>query len=113
MNAAIALIVLVGILAVYSFATVQADTKELEAKRGWRIKARPAGAFAYEEQRDGSCVGFTMDEITDYREPPHHLQIMCSTRWTEYPEWTHGRRNQILGRIRSELKEPDYVLKEA
>ena len=112
MNLALIFLISFGALAVFSFLTVHEDRKEFESKRGWRIKARGAGAFAYEEKRQGIWVGFTMDELTDYREPPHHLQIMCSARWSEYPDWAHARREEILRRIRSELKEPDYVLKE-
>lgn len=80
--------------------------------RGWRLLCVSPDGWRYEEKHAEAWTGFLMSEQMDFREPPHHLEIMSSSRWSEYPEWTHGRREEILARIRSELKEPNYVLKE-
>jgi hypothetical protein len=113
MNAVIVCIVGFAAFAIFMLLWRMEDRRAAEEKRGWRLRCVSAGSWAYEEKRAGSWGGFIMSELTDYREPPHHLQIMSQPRWIEYPEWTQGRREEILRRIRSELKEPDYVLKEA
>ena len=101
-------------LAVFSWVSGAADQRDQEARRGWRVRCVAAGSWAYDEKRgDAWRCGFVMEEITDFRESPHHLQIMGAARWGEYPEWVQGRRDEILARIRAELKEPGYVLKEA
>ena len=113
MNAVILCVVAFMALIIFSLATVAQDRRAKEVSRGWRLRCLGAGSWTYEEKRGDSWSGFVMPELTDYREPPHHLEVMCTARWSEYPEWTQGRRDEILARIRSELKEPDYVLKEA
>jgi hypothetical protein len=107
---------IVGFLAFAVFMLMwgKSDRRAEEERRGWRLRCVEAGSWAYEEKRvEEWHRAFVMREITDYREPPHHLEIMSPPRWTEYPEWTHGRREEIVARIRSELKEPDYALTEA
>lgn len=102
------------VFAVFMLMWGASDRRAEEARRGWRLRCLRAGNWAYEERKGPEWRrGFVLSEVTDYREPPHHLQIMNSARWTEYPDWTHGRREEILSRIRSELKEPDYVLQDA
>ncbi len=80
--------------------------------KGWRVRSISPEGWVYEERHNGAWVGITMAELMDYREPPHVLRIMSASRWTEYPEWTHGRRDEIVARIKAELKEPNYVLQE-
>lgn len=98
-------------LALYTFWDAVADKRQREKDRGWRIRrTNTPGSWAYEELSHGVWNGFVMEETTDYREPPHHLQIMGAARWNEYPAPMQGRRDEILKRIRSELREPDYFL---
>lgn len=39
----------------------------------------------------------------------HHVIYFASPeKWLLYPEWARGRREEIISRIKSEFKEPDY-----
>jgi hypothetical protein len=102
-----------GVLVALGLIYTGKDKRSQEERRGWRLRCISAGSWIYEEKKGDAWSGFLMEEQTDYREPPHHMRVMSAARWSEYPEWMQGRRDEILGRIRSELKEPRYVLKEA
>ncbi len=39
----------------------------------------------------------------------HHIIYFDSPeRWQSYPEWARDRRDEIIGRIKSQFREPDY-----
>ena len=39
----------------------------------------------------------------------HHVIYFANpAEWRIYPEWAQGRREEIIGRIKSEFREPDY-----
>jgi hypothetical protein len=39
----------------------------------------------------------------------HHIIYFASPeRWQSYPEWARDRRDEIMARIKSEFREPDY-----
>jgi hypothetical protein len=117
------LVIAVVIFPVYVFAVVALLVLALTIQywrirrrneaRGWRLRFVSRGDWTYEEKRNGAWVGFKMSEQKNASKSPQHLLIKSSPRWTEYPEWTHGRREEILARISSQLKEPYYVLIEA
>ena len=113
MNAIVVCVLGFTAFAIFMLWWQYADRRGEEEQRGWRLRCVAGGRWAYEEKRHGVWSGFEMEEISDCRESPLHLEIMSSARWNEYPEWTHGRREEILARIRLELKEPLYVIEEA
>ena len=38
----------------------------------------------------------------------HAVYLPSPERWLAYPAWAHHRRDEIIARIKSELREPDY-----
>jgi hypothetical protein len=81
-------------------------------KRGWRVQCASPVGWAYEEMRDGVWEGITFPELGDYRESPHVIDLGAAPKWTAYPDWMRERREEILTRVRSELKRPHYILRE-
>lgn len=81
-------------------------------KRGWRVQCASPVGWAYEERRDGVWEGITFPELGDYRETPHIIDLGDAATWTAHPDWARERREEILHRVRSQLKRPHYILRE-
>lgn len=81
--------------------------------RGWRLRFSNPDGISYEELHDGKWVGITFRELGDHRESIRYFDIRSEERWSEYPLWARTRRDEILGRLKSELSRPGTVLKEA
>jgi hypothetical protein len=62
----------------------------------------------YEELRGGSWERIDIDgEMLTGR--AHHVIYFASPeRWRAYPPWARGRRDEIIARVTSEFREPDY-----
>jgi hypothetical protein len=70
----------------------------------WRVGHKGRDAMYYEEFADGLWRRFEIDgEMLLGR--AHHVIYFVSTR---FPDWAAGRRDQIVARIKSEFREPDY-----
>jgi hypothetical protein len=78
--------------------------KRRGTKRGWRVGHRGRDAMYYEEWREGTWHRFEVDgEMLTGR--AHHVIYFATTR---FPDWASGRREAIIGRIKSEFHPPDY-----
>jgi hypothetical protein len=79
-----------------------------EGRRGWRVGHQGRDRMFYEELRDGTWERIDVDgEMLTGR--AHHVIYFASPeRWQAYPEWARGRRAEIIARITSEFREPDY-----
>lgn len=42
-------------------------------------------------------------------EPHHVVHLASPERWDDCPSWARGQRDEIVARIRSQLKEPGYL----
>jgi hypothetical protein len=80
MNAVVLCVVGLVVLATFSLMTAAQDRRAKEVRQGWRLRCVGAGSWTYEEKKGDTWSGFVMPELTDYREPPHHLQVMCEAR---------------------------------
>lgn len=76
--------------------------------RRWRVGHSGRDQMYYEELRDGEWERLAIDgEMLTGR--AHHVIYFASPeRWLRYPSWAHGRRDEIIARITSEFREPDY-----
>lgn len=81
-------------------------------ERGWRVGHVGRDQMYYEEWRDGGWHRLEIDgEMLTGR--AHHVIYFASpARWQAYPEWARHRRDEIVGRIKSEFRPPDYEYNE-
>lgn len=82
--------------------------EERDITRGWRVGHRGRDQMCYEERRDGRWQRIEIDgEMLTGR--AHHVIYFASVEnWQRYPEWARHRREEIIARIKSEFREPDY-----
>ena len=75
---------------------------------GWRVGHRGRDCMYYDEWRDGTWQRIEIDgEMLTGR--AHHVIYFASPeRWRSYPEWARDRRDEIIARIKTAFREPDY-----
>lgn len=76
--------------------------------RDWRVGHRGRDMMYYEEFRDGAWQRLNIDgEMLTGRE--HHVIYLAGPDvWSGYPDWARHRRPEIIARIKSEFRAPDY-----
>ena len=62
----------------------------------------------YEELHDGAWERIDIDGEMLMGRAHHVIYFASPDRWLGYPPWARGRRDEIIGRITSEFREPDY-----
>jgi hypothetical protein len=62
----------------------------------------------YEELRDGVWERIHVDGEMLMGRAHHAIYFAAPERWLEYPQWARTRRDEIVARITSEFREPDY-----
>lgn len=79
-----------------------------DTARGWRVGHRGRDMMFYEELVDGVWQRLEIDgEMLTGR--AHHVIFFDGpARWASKPAWARHRRDEILGRIKSEFRAPDY-----
>ena len=79
-----------------------------EEARGWRVGHRGRDQMYYEEKIGGVWQRLEMDgEMLTGR--AHHVIYFASAEvWRGYPEWARERREEIVARVNSVFREPDY-----
>jgi len=81
----------------------------IAAGRGWRVGHQGRDRMYYEEHRDGAWQRLDIEGEMLMGEAHHAVYLAAPDRWRHYPDWARDRREEIVGRIRSEFREPDYV----
>ena len=77
--------------------------------RGWRVRHVGRDSLSYDELHDGVWAGFAIGGEGLLFGPPHFVIYFESPEhWRNYPQWARGRRDEIISRIKSELRPPDY-----
>jgi hypothetical protein len=76
--------------------------------RGWRVGHRGRDQMYYEELRDGVWKRIDIDGEMLMGRAHHVIYFASPERWREYPPWASQRRDEIIARIKSEFREPDY-----
>ncbi|MFT3806323.1 hypothetical protein [Arenimonas sp.] len=74
----------------------------------WRVGHQGRDGMYYEEEAGSEWRRIPIDgELLTGR--AHHAVYLASPeQWREYPEWARDRRDEIVARIRSQFREPDY-----
>ncbi|MCW1923661.1 hypothetical protein OKA05_13935 [Luteolibacter arcticus] len=79
-----------------------------DLKRDWRVGHRGRDGMYYEEEHGGNWQRIDIDGEM-LMGPAHHVIYFASpAAWQRYPEWARHRREEIIARIKSEFRPPDY-----
>lgn len=81
---------------------------DAEDARGWRVGHQGRDQMFYEEKVGGLWQRLEIDgEMLMGR--AHHVIYFASPEvWRSYPEWARERREEIVARVKSVFREPDY-----
>ena len=84
------------------------DDRPDAVARGWRVGHRGRDEMYYEELREGRWERIPISgEMLMGR--AHHVIYFASPReWLAYPDWARHRRAEIIARVKSEFRPPDY-----
>lgn len=82
--------------------------EERDIARGWRVGHRGRDQMCYEERRDGRWQWIEIDGEMLTGRAHHVIYFASAENWQRYPEWAWHRREEIIARIKSEFREPDY-----
>lgn len=77
----------------------------LDRRRGWRVALRGRGDIIYDEFRDGVWQRINVPGEILAGSPGRLIYI---TRMP-LPSWAAGRRHEIVSRIQSRLRPPEFV----
>ena len=62
----------------------------------------------YEEKIDGAWQRIDIDGEMLMGRAHHVIYFAPAERWQSYPDWARHRRGEIIQRIKSQFREPDY-----
>ena len=78
------------------------------AQDGWRVAHRGRDGMVYEERHGGTWQHIDIDGELLMGRAHHVIYFASPERWREYPAWARDRRDEIIGRITSAFRAPDY-----
>ena len=79
-----------------------------DERRGWRVGHEGRDRMYYEELHQGAWDRIDVDGEMLMGRAHHVIYFATPARWREYPSWARDRRDEIIARITSEFREPDY-----
>ena len=79
-----------------------------DERRGWRVGHEGRDRMYYEELYQGVWERIDVDGEMLMGRAHHVIYFATPARWLEYPSWARDRRDEIIARITSEFREPDY-----
>jgi hypothetical protein len=86
----------------------KADTTAMENERGWRVGHRGRDCMFYEERITGVWERIDLSGEMLTGRAHHVIYFPTTSAWSKLPEWARDRREEIITRIKSEFREPDY-----
>ena len=102
------LLMLVGITVVLIL--INTRTRYTDKSRGWKVKKNGNSFQIYSElDKDNNWRSISFECKMYSKDVPRH-SIIINKDWTIYPEWAQLRKDEILSRLRSVLKEPTYTI---
>ena len=84
-------------------------TNYKDQKRGWKVKKEGNGNQKYLELDGNNWRSITFNCEMYSNGAPRHT-IIISKDWGTYPDWAQAKKNEIITRLRSVLKEPEYTI---
>jgi hypothetical protein len=82
--------------------------RALAVRRGWDVGHRGRDLMFYEERVNGQWERIRLDGEMLSGHPHHVIYFADPDQWQKYPDWARGRRDEIIARIKSQFREPDY-----
>jgi len=79
-----------------------------ERARGWRVGHQGRDEMYYEERIDGVWQRIRISGEMLMGRAHHVIYFASPPAWAQYPEWARHRRDEIIARIKSEFRPPDY-----
>lgn len=79
-----------------------------ENRDGWRVGHHGRDCMYYEELRDGKWEQIEIGGEMLMGRAHHVIYFASPEEWQRYPEWARHRRAEIIARIQSAFREPDY-----
>jgi hypothetical protein len=76
--------------------------------RGWRVGHAGRDCIYYEERVEGRWQRIEINGEMLMGTPHHVVYFRSAEDWRSYPDWARDRRAEIIARIKSEFREPDY-----
>lgn len=77
-------------------------------EREWRVGHRGRDQMYYEERHGLTWERIEIDGEMLMGEAHHVIYFASPERWRSYPPWARDRRDEIIARITSEFRPPDY-----
>ncbi|MES2477299.1 MAG: hypothetical protein V4640_16050 [Verrucomicrobiota bacterium] len=74
----------------------------------WRVGHRGRDSMYYEELHGGIWERIDIDGEMLMGRAHHVIYFATAPAWNAYPAWAQGRRDEIISRIKSQFREPDY-----
>ena len=85
----------------------RADTP-LTSPTQWRVGHHGRDMMYYEEWAGIAWRRLEISGEMLMGRPHHVIHFRSAPAWSAYPAWAHGRRDEIIARIKSEFRPPDY-----
>jgi hypothetical protein len=79
-----------------------------ESEANWRVGHQGRDSMYYEEFRNGAWQRLEIDGEMLMGRAHHAVYFASPQRWLGYPEWARHRRDEIIARIKTQFREPDY-----
>jgi hypothetical protein len=76
--------------------------------RKWRVGHTGRDQMYYEELVEGSWERISVDGEMLLGRAHHAIFFRSPEAWKSLPGWAQGRRTEIIARIKSQFREPDY-----
>ena len=74
----------------------------------WRVGHTGRDCMYYEEQINGRWERLEISGEMLMGEAHHVIYFASAKDWNGYPEWARNRRPEIIQRIKSAFRAPDY-----
>ncbi len=74
----------------------------------WRVGHQGRDMMYYEERHGGTWLRLEIQGEMLMGRAHHVIYFDPPARWQYHPEWARDRREEIIARIKSEFREPDY-----
>ena len=84
------------------------NRKRAEVERGWRVGHSGRDQMYYEERINRTWHRILIDGELLMGRAHHVIYFYSEQKWREYPDWARERRGEIIARIKSDFREPDY-----
>jgi hypothetical protein len=87
---------------------MKTETHALEIAQGWRVGHIGRDGMYYDELRNGRWRRLRLDGEMLMGRAHHVIYFRNCAEWKSYPEWAQGRRDEIVDRIKTAFRMPDY-----